>query len=114
MKAAKVKVDTSDLTDPRIEIEGVDVTAMISRFTVDVRAGQIPVAYVEGVALSEVEGLANVIQVGDDREAVIAWLKNVDTDRLESEALEAVGLEGSAATVGEAIVKKLMEWASGD
>lgn len=116
MAVSKFNIDLSSAGEAKVIVEGVDISSHLQRVTVDagVAGDRLPRVYLEGTGLGEIEGVGHVIEKMDDRQSVLAWLAEVDPHKLEEEALEAVGLDGSAATVGEAIVLKLMEWASGD
>lgn len=116
MPLAEYRIDTSDPTSPKVEINGVPVVGY-RRISVDVGAGDVPVVFVELLGSGVFEG-EGVVQVKSDvepdlREALLAFFDNLDPQELERAMLARQGGLGGEST-GEAALAVLKEWSGGD
>jgi hypothetical protein len=118
MGLARIEIDTTNWPGPNtLFVDGIDLSNVVNRVTFDAKAGVHdgpPRLYLEGVGVGRIEALGVVVEKVSDVLAIQEFLASVDTDKLEAEALEGIGLESGMMTVGQAIIAKLMEWAGGN
>lgn len=122
-------LDRPDLPTVRIEprigaskviLAGQDISALLSRVTVDLEAKQVPQVFFElsGMVLPEAiecQAVVHVTQVvqEDPAEAMLRFLENIDPDELDRCILESTGGLGEAQTYGVICLDVLRNWASG-
>jgi hypothetical protein len=104
----------------RVEVAGHDVSAQVSRVSIDHRAGQLPQVFLElrpglDAGAIEVEGVVHVTREvrQDPMDAALAFLEPVDPAELERCALAAMEM-GGPQTFGQAALEVLRGWARGD
>lgn len=116
MDAADFVFRLDDPTRPYVSVNGEEVTERVSRAAVDVRAGELPILHLEmaaGEGTVEGRGVVQVHHEAPDVEkAVEAWLRAIDPDTLEREALRGAGM-GEQST-GRLFVNALLARARGE
>lgn len=103
-----------------LEVDGHDLSRLVSRVSIDHAAGEFPRVYLElkkGTPVEEValEGVVHVKEtvLQDPAEACLAFLEPIDPGELERACLAAMEL-GGAQSFGDAALAVLRGWARGD
>lgn len=99
----------------RIVVDGVEISEHVSRFVFDAPMGELPRLILEGTGdgtISEKTGV--VMERLSDRVAIVEFLANIDAGTLEEKAMGRIGFDGDSTTPTEAMLKQLMDWASGN
>lgn len=108
MDTAKFRISTEGV-HTTVEINGKDVSNLVQRATVDMRAGVVPTLYLEGPGIGELagEGIVHAVKDLDPQQVIINWLEQLDPAALEAQALNSLegGLAG--ATTGELFLAAL-------
>lgn len=111
----KFSVEQKSLQRYEIVVDGVDISEHVSHFVYDSQVGELPRLILEGYGtgtIAEQTGVA--IERVHDRAALVEFLMNVDPELLEKKAMGRLGMEGDTDTPVAAILKTLMEMASGN
>lgn len=109
-------IETDALGHGKLEIDGVDLSEMVQRVTLDVRANEPTKLYIETTpgkakAIREL-GLVFDRTPGADSDTVLQFLQNVDFVTLEAAAMEKLtGLDGTIENPLAAALLVLQEWA---
>lgn len=110
-------VDASDPLHLAVQVDGISLPPL-ARVTVDWREDSPPNLYLEAQGSGKITGEGVITQVihepTDQREAVAAWLANLDPAELEQAMLARGGGFAAAETTGEACLNTLREWAQSD
>lgn len=103
-----------------VEVDGQDISKLLSRFTIDHHAGALPHVFLElqkTVAVDEIEcqAVVHVIREvpADEIAAVRRWLEPIDADEFEKAVLAAMEL-GGPQTFGAAALEVLRKWVTPD
>jgi hypothetical protein len=101
-------------------VGGQDVTRLVSRATVDVRAGDLPQVYLElarsaSVEDFEGEGIVHTVREvpEDPAAACLRFLEPIDPEELDKAVLSSMEM-GGPQTYGEACLAVMRAWARGD
>lgn len=104
----------------RVEVEGQDLSDLVSRVSIDHAAGDAPVVYLQlkpgtDVSAIDVEAFVHVKEVvqEDPADATLRFLEPIDAGEFERACLQAMEL-GGPATFGEAALAVLRGYARGD
>ena len=102
-----------------VVIDGVDISRSVSRVTMDWPAGNImPTLYLEASMPGAIEGAGLVlerdVEPPDPTEAVLAFLRGVDSAALEEDALSLLGQHEGIESTGDAILAQLQIYAQAE
>lgn len=105
-----------------VEVDGQDVSGLVSRVSFDHRAGEFPRVFLELTKGTPVEAIEceAIVSVADEapdlavlQQAVADWLAPLDPEELERASLEAMEMDGPQR-FGEAALLVLGRWARGE
>ena len=102
-----------------IELDGLPIQRVVTRFSIDHKAAEVPTVYLEldptAIQPIEVEALVRVLQPMpvDLLAAVREFLEPIDPDTLEQCVLAAMEL-GGVSTFGAGVLHVLRGWANGE
>lgn len=115
-----VRYSPAGVVQAVLEVDGKDLSAVVSRVSIDHAAGSAPSVYLElkkGVPVEDVllKGMVHVKETvhEDPADACLRFLEPIDPGELERSAMAALEL-GGPTTFGEAVLAVLRGWARGD
>lgn len=82
------EIDATNPAQPRVLVDEQEQPALL-RASVDLRAGEVPVLFLEYLSHGRFVGSGDVIVQTAGPDAIRAWLATVDPDALEKAALAA-------------------------
>lgn len=113
----QIKVGLQAGGESSLEVDGVDLSAMIGAVRILYAPGEIPAVQVEirgNVEVDIPEGLVGLLD-GTDPSALLAQaIDTIDPAGFEQAILDELGgLDGGVGTTGEAAKAALQKWAAG-
>ncbi|MDJ0464987.1 hypothetical protein [Streptomyces sp. H27-C3] len=113
----EVRIST-DGARANVTVDGIDLSGSLAAYTLEHRANQVPllVLYprppVDGVVFDGMTHVA-VASEAPPAEAIAAFLTGVDPAALQKAALDRHDLDGTPTELTTAMLRQLMEWATG-
>lgn len=114
-RTSKVEIDVDALGFGSVIVDERQVSDLVSRVTVDSRAGEPTLVFLEAKRGVSFVGEGLVLERADDGGGVLAFLQNVDVVALEAAAMAKLeGLDGVLNNPMAAALVVLQEWAAAD
>jgi hypothetical protein len=103
----EIQLELDALGNGTCVIDGIDLSDQVGRVTFDSRAGQPTMVYLEAKRGGVIQAQGLVLDRTGGVEEVLQFLRSVDPQALEVAALELLGLDGSADSIGGAMLAVL-------
>jgi hypothetical protein len=116
---AHFEIETEANGASRVVVNGADLSDQVHGLVLQAVRGQPPILRLDHVAASgpiEGDGIVQVLEEGlDQRQAVLAFLENLDGEQLEEAATDMMSMASDArcSNMGEAFLLALKQAAGG-